>query len=346
MSEFSPIPPEDAPAIDNKEESTSGEVNPTPSADAPANQKEGAPSSGFSAKAKRIIALLFVSNILFGFSAFLIWKSGNTRVAALTSVLNSIQEEDPWEEKEAPVRAADVVGNFTDEMKIPYTAYVEEMESKEERNGDHPGSPYFYNFDFYNAESTDTLTILPHFRTIQQAKNFSCGIVSIQMVLDYFGKMGDWNEETLLELVPEHRDEEGNLRHYGYCLEQLIDVFNQVGGFELETTYDHQDDNYWDVEPKLFQDYIKEGIPIIVGDIDRGGHWKVVIGYDDMGTPLYSYDDVLILADSNDTTDHNADGYAVENAQKFFASFSFYTLRVLEDHQADYCFIAAKPIEG
>lgn len=305
--------------------------------------------SDFSAKAKRIIALLFVSNILFAVSAVYIWRSGSTRVAALTSTLNSIsamnEAQAPFQEREAPVRAAEVAGNFTNEMKIPYTAYAEEMESKEERTGDHPGSPYFYNFDFYNAESTDTLKILPHFRTIQQAKNFSCGIASIQMVLDYYGVMGDWNEETLLKLVPPHLFEDGTLQHEGYCLEQLIEVFNQIGGFDLRTTYDYREANFWDVDVNLFKSFIDQGIPVIVGDIDRGGHWKVIIGYDDMGTSSYRYDDIFIFADSNDTTDHNADGYAVENAEKFFASFEFYTMdKLYEDHLYAYCFIAPKPI--
>lgn len=339
MSEFSPTPPEDAPAIENTGQASG-------SAPAAENQQR-APSGGFSAKAKRIIALLFVSNILFGVSAFLIWKSGNTRITALTNVLNSIpaeEEEDPYAEKEAPVRAADIVGNFTDEMKIPYTAYLDELALRDERGMDHPGSPYFYNYDFYNAENTETLTILPHFRTIQQAKNFTCGLLSIQMVLDYYGKMGDWNEETLRELVPEHKDENGENLHAGYCLDQLISVFNQVGGFELETTYDYQDDNYWDINPALFQEFLKEGIPVIAGSVQRGGHWMVLIGYDDMGTPLQTYDDVFIFADSSDGFDHNRDGYSVINAQDYFSSYSFYTLRDLEDHQADYCFIAAKPI--
>lgn len=291
--------------------------------------------SEFSTKAKRIIALLFCSNILFGVSIFFVWQAASSKAAPVAPPPESEVEA------EAPVRAADVVGNFTDEMKIPYTAYVDELELREERGGDHPGSPYFYNFDFYNAKNTDTLTILPHFRTIQQAKNFTCGVVSIQMVLDYFGKMGDWNEENLAALRPDHDEQ-----HLGLCLDQLIDIFNQVGGFELETTYDYQSDNYWYVMPELFQNYIKAGIPVIVGWIDRGGHWMVIIGYDDMGTPLYSYDDVFILADSSDTTDHNADGYTVVNAQRLFSCFSFYTLRDLEDHQADYCFIAAKPIDS
>ena len=39
-----------------------------------------------------------------------------------------------------------------------------------------------------------------------------------------------------------------------------------------------------------------------------GGHWQVIIGYDDMGTED-TKDDVLILADPYDTTDQNQDGY-------------------------------------
>lgn len=347
MSQFDPTPPEEASAVENMEESLEEVSETLPEEDVLENEEEAAPI-GFSAKAKRIIALLFVSNILFGVSAFMIWRSSSTRIQGLTSVLNSIQTaepEDPDEHREAPVRAADVVGNFTDEMKIPYTAYLDELELREDRAFDHPGSPYFYNYDFYNAENTDTLTILPHFRTIQQAKNFTCGLASIQMVLDYFGKMGDWNEASLRELVPQHLDEDGETLHYGYCLDQLIDVFNQLGGFQLETTYDYQSDNYWDIVPRLFKGFIEEGIPVIVGSVQRGGHWMVIIGYDDMGT-TQTYDDVFILADSGDYYDHNADGYTVINAMEYFASFSFYSLRDLEDHQADYCFIAARPIEG
>lgn len=333
MSEFTPAPPEESPMTPPESDPVEAE----------------APVSQFNSKAKRVIALLFVSNILFAISAFFIWQSGSTRINALTSTLNSIredeydEEEDLYEEKPAPVIADHVVGNFTNEMKIPYTAYPELMQ-RHERELDHAGSPYFYNYDFYNAENTETLTILPHFRTVQQMKNFTCGICSIQMVLDYYGKMGDWNEESLTALVPEERDEDGILLHTGFCLDQLIEVFNQVGGFELETTYDFKDDNYWGVGPQLFYNYLKEGIPIIVGWIDRGGHWTVIIGYDDMGTPLQTYDDVFIMADSNDTTDHNADGYTVFNAQRFFSMYSFYSLRDLEECQADFSFIAAKPI--
>jgi hypothetical protein len=49
----------------------------------------------------------------------------------------------------------------------------------------------------------------------------------------------------------------------------------------------------------------------------HSGHWEVIIGYDDMGTP-YVYDDVVILADPHDTFDHYQDGYNTLPAMLFF----------------------------
>ncbi len=63
--------------------------------------------------------------------------------------------------------------------------------------------------------------------------------------------------------------------------------------------------------PKLplerFETLLKEGTPVMVAWNDWGGHWQVVIGYDTMGTET-TQDDVLIVADPYDTTDHNQDG--------------------------------------
>ena len=44
-------------------------------------------------------------------------------------------------------------------------------------------------------------------------------------------------------------------------------------------------------------------------------HTKTIIGYDDMGTEG-TQDDVIILADSYDTTDHYMDGYVVESFER------------------------------
>jgi len=61
------------------------------------------------------------------------------------------------------------------------------------------------------------------------------------------------------------------------------------------------------------------GNPIMVEWIDWAGHWQVVIGYDHLGTPSATADDVLIVADPYDTTDHLQDGYGIVPAERFEA---------------------------
>ena len=51
------------------------------------------------------------------------------------------------------------------------------------------------------------------------------------MVLNYYGRLGDLNEKTLADLRDDHSD-----IHMGTCLDQIIEMFDKVGGFELETT--------------------------------------------------------------------------------------------------------------
>ena len=63
------------------------------------------------------------------------------------------------------------------------------------------------------------------------------------------------------------------------------------------------------------QEYLAQGAPVMVLTHEWGGHWQVVIGYDDMGTEA-TQDDVLILMDPYDTTDHNQDGYLVESYER------------------------------
>lgn len=79
------------------------------------------------------------------------------------------------------------------------------------------------------------------------------------MVLDYFGKRADWNEESLAALREDHEEQ-----HIGTCLDQIIDMFQAVGGFELETTYDHED-NLDAVDMSFIRERIAAGTPILAG---------------------------------------------------------------------------------
>ncbi len=70
-----------------------------------------------------------------------------------------------------------------------------------------------------------------------------------------------------------------------------------------------------------FEEYVIEkidaGIPIMVDWIDWAGHWQVIIGIDTMQEDN-ECDDVLILADSYDTSDHYQDGYYTFSAERFY----------------------------
>ncbi len=229
-------------------------------------------------------------------------------------------------------------GNYTNDMKIPYQVDISPADGADsiERQGDHKDSPYFSRLDFYNMKSTDTLTILPHFKTIQQSSEWSCGVASTLMVLEYYNMLGDNNELSLAKLRPQ--GDEANAT----SLRQAIDIFEKSGAnLKLETTLDYGDDIYENFTLTTIQDYLKEGIPVMVAWNDWGGHWQVIIGYDTMGTDS-TQDDVIIVADPYDTTDHNQDGYGVYGAERFYYNFTMYDF-FPEEEGNDMLFIAASP---
>ncbi len=228
-------------------------------------------------------------------------------------------------------------GNYTDEMKIPYTVNLDEEYGADsiERKGDHEDSPYFSSLDFYNMESTDSLTILTNFKTQQQTSEWSCGVSCIMMILNWYEALGDYNEESLSKF-------RGNgLKPEATSLRQAIEIFEGVGGFELYTTFDCAENVIDIFTLDYIQKTLAEGQPIMVGWNDWGGHWQVIIAYDTMGTET-TQDDVIIVADSYDTTDHNQDGYGVYGAQRFLYNFTFYNY-FDEAELNDMCFIVAKP---
>lgn len=157
------------------------------------------------------------------------------------------------------------------------------------------------------------------------------------MVLEHYGKLGNCNEESLATLRTDHSNQ-----HDGTCLNQMIDILNGVGGFNLVTTYDYKE-HLDDVNMSFFRKQIEAGYPVLIGWNDWGGHWQVVMGYDTMGTE-HEGDDVLIVADPFDTSDHNQDGYGVYSAERYICNFTFYDY-FPADHTPDKCFIVVKPAQ-
>ncbi len=236
-----------------------------------------------------------------------------------------------------PVSTESVAGNYTDEMKFDDGADLsaEDGSDSTERDGDHPDSPYFNHPDFYNMESTDTLTILPHFQTIQQSSEWSCGVASALMVLEWYGARGDYTEESLAMLRPQ------GLEPGATSLSQMVAMFDGVGGFTCYSAIDAGEDVYDIFTFDFIQETLAAGNPIMIGWNDWGGHWQVLIGYDTMGTET-TQDDVVIVADPYDSTDHNQDGYGIYGAERFLYNFTFYNF-FEGDELNDMCFLVATP---
>ena len=230
-------------------------------------------------------------------------------------------------------------GNFSDEMKFDDGCDLspEDGADSVERLGDHPDSPYFNHLDFYHMTSTDTLTILTNFKTIQQSSEWSCGVASALMTLEWYGLRGDYTEETLASLRSNGTTPEAT------SLSQMIEMFEGVGGFTCYSAIDAGEDVYDIFTFDYIQETLAAGNPIMIGWNDWGGHWQVIIGYDNMGTET-AQDDVIIVADPYDTTDHNQDGYGVYPAERFLYNFTFYYFfDETSGELNDMCFLVATP---
>ena len=228
---------------------------------------------------------------------------------------------------------------FTDEMKIPHAVDLspEDGADSVERLGDHADSPYFAHPDYYHMQSSDTLTILTGFQTMQQTSEWACGVTSTLMVLNWYDRLGDWNEESLAALRT------GLAGYPGTTLRQAMDIFDGVGGFTYTTNLDYEDPSS-EVWMDTIQGWLAEGKPVMVCWNDWGGHWQVIIGYDTMGTETQQ-DDVFIVADPYDTTDHCQDGYGVLMAERFLYNFSMYGAFPEEEGGSDFLFLVASPAE-
>ena len=174
-------------------------------------------------------------------------------------------------------------------------------------------SPYFNFIDIYNMKSSGSFILLEKFKTYQQTSEYSCGPASIIMAINYL-------DGTILD----EKDivEKAHTKIIGGTLIKNMD--NAIGelGYPFDSKFNYTEDDCPSKEAESFAEYIKESLrnkePIIVASNDWGGHYSVIIGYDDMGTEDYISDDIIILADPYDTTDHISDGYTIFSYERFY----------------------------
>ena len=172
----------------------------------------------------------------------------------------------------------------------------------------HADSIYYAHPDFYNMPSIDTRIILPHYPTYQQTTEYSCGNAAALTVLHYYGNR-DFDEATLIKRMK-------TKPRVGTSLSNMVKFFRDIG-WKVQSSLDRAK-----MDKDAFQKFVVRnlaaGRPIIVENVEWGGHWRVIIGIDTMGTDD-TYDDVLIFADSYDTSDHLQDGYTIGSLDRFYS---------------------------
>ena len=218
--------------------------------------------------------------------------------------------------------------NNLSQNKIPIIQAVEENISgaaSQEGKVNIKNSPYYKNIDFYNSSPTKTLVKLEKFKTYQQTCEWSCGACCALMALNYFN-INNVSEKDLVEEMDirsfDNPREDGS---FGATTDSIVNVFKNRG-FNVTSSFDTQQEdgksfnNSLDFY-KFVKSKLKENAIIIVENVEWGGHWRVIIGYDDMGEPDNTSTHVLIFADPYDTTDHNQNGYTIRSVERFFGSW-------------------------
>lgn len=199
--------------------------------------------------------------------------------------------------------------------------------------------------DFYNGGFSDTVQLIKHFKTYQQTSGISCGAATSIMLLNHYGMQA--GENALVKEMdirgPENKREDGS---YGASTASLVKVLKDRG-FKVQSSIDTANKDgisFPDImDFKAFvQKQLADGNPVAVESVEWGGHWQIIIGYDDFGTPS-PIDDMLIMADPYDTSDQNQDGYVTKNAYRYYAAWVDYNVLGPNEKVQQYVTVVGRP---
>lgn len=174
-------------------------------------------------------------------------------------------------------------------------------------------SPYFKKIDVYNMKSGGSLLLLENYKTYQQHTGYTCGPAAALTVVQHFLGRAPDSEMEMAKIMETHP---AGVKDPGTNTRGMSRYFEQKGWQVKNALKDGSPETYTKFL-RFVDDNLKQGIPIMVENVDWGGHWRVIIGHDTMGD-TNGMNDVLILADPYDTTDHNQDGYNIASAERFY----------------------------
>lgn len=175
----------------------------------------------------------------------------------------------------------------------------------------HKNSIYFTQPDFFKMKNNSHLTILTQYPTYQQTTEETCGPAAALTVLHYLGDV----QYTEADLAKGMKTQPYPV---GTSTANMVNFFAQKD-YKVDSSLTNKE-KFSDYE--TFQKFVLTKLqaktPILVENIEWGGHWRVIIGYDTMGTTS-TLDDTIIMAEPYDTSDHCQDGYVVNNGERFYA---------------------------
>lgn len=224
---------------------------------------------------------------------------------------------------------------YVAERVVPYPDGLDIMSegaSSAPKEINHKASPYFLHNDFYEMTATKSRVLLTHYPVYQQTREYTCGPAAALTVLYYFGRT-DYDEMGLAK----------EMKTQGYPIgtnpADMVSFFERIGWKTTSSLTSSPFESYDDFR-NFVLDKLRRGIPVMVENVEWGGHWRVIIGYDDMGT-VSDLDDTLIMMDPYDVSDHWQDGYAVNNGWRFFSMWFDHSM--LPENQRNQPWIVSYP---
>ena len=122
---------------------------------------------------------------------------------------------------------------------------------------------------------TDRRIILTHYPTYQQMTEYSCGPAAALTVLYYYGNR-DYDEQKLVKLMK-------TKPLIGTSLVNMVKFFKGIG-WKVKSRLDTPPIEDEFAFQKFVTRNLLQGKPIMVENVEWGGHWRVIIGLDTMGT--------------------------------------------------------------
>lgn len=197
-------------------------------------------------------------------------------------------------------------------------------------------SPYYKFVDVYNLKSGGSLLLLEKYKTKQQETGYTCGPAAAFTVAQYFLGTVPENEKEIAKIMGTHP---AGVKEPGTNTRGMSRYFEEKGWIVKNSLKDGSPKTYREFL-QFVDDNLKHNTPIMVENVDWGGHWRVIIGHDTLGDKEAA-NDVLLLADPYDTTDHLQDGYGIVSAQRFY--YMWFAAQLFRENERQRQWLTAVP---